>query len=610
MTVGATWKLIGRFRLSSFRRILHEFREEVLPHRRRLVFAFLCMLGANMMELLRPWPIKIVLDYVISGQTPRGALQFLSVESSGPSREALLGLACASIVLLAVLGGILAFGQALLAASVGQKIGSRVRRRLYGHIQRLSLSFHDRARTGDLLMRLTGDISAVKDMLTTALLGLGSKATVLIGMAVVMALMDPVLTLLSLAVLPLLALSIGGFSGRIREAASEQRRKEGRLASRISETLQLVAIVQAFGRTTDEEERFTASDRKSLKAGLRGAKAEAGMSRSVEIIVALGTGAVFAVGAGKAIAGSLTPGDLIVFVSYLRGMYRPLRSLASEAARIAKGISCGERILEVLHTETEIQDLAEARPAPRLRGEIQFDRVSFAYRAGEPILRDISFHLRAGEVVALVGESGAGKTTVANLIPRLYDATSGIVRIDGEDIRRFTLESLRAQIAVVPQQPLLFSGTIRDNIAYGSRGPDPTREEIETAARIANAHEFIVALPKGYDTLVGERGVTLSGGERQRIAIARAAIREAPILILDEPATGLDARSERAVTEALFRILKGRTALVIAHHFSTIEHADRILVIEDGSVAGDGTRESLLRGCDSYRRLHDLQIAP
>jgi ATP-binding cassette subfamily B protein len=599
------WKLPS-LSASKLRRITAEFRDDLRPYRGRLALVLLFMLGDAAMELLRPWPIKIVLDHVLIGKAPTGALGFLAEEAGGPSRLTLLWIACAAIVLVSTLGGAFVFGQTLLSASTGHKVLSRVRRRLYGHVLRLSLSYHDRARTGDLLVRLTGDITAVKDMLTTSLLGLGTKVAVLVGMAAIMTFMDPLLTLVSVAVIPLLLVSIGTFSRRVHEASTEQRRKEGRLAARIGETLHLISVVQAFGRAADEQERFSGTERKSLKAGLRAARAQAGMSRSVELTVALGTAAVLAVGGIRALGGMLTPGDLIVFIAYLRAMYRPLRSLSSDAARLAKGIACGERILEVLRATPEVRDLPDARPAPRLRGDVAFESVTFAYRAGEGVLRDVSFTIRAGEVVALVGESGAGKSTIASLIPRLYEPTSGIVRVGGEDVRRLTLDSLRAQIAIVPQQPLLFSGSIRENIAYGK--PDATDEEIVRAAEIANAHDFIVAMADGYDTVVGERGVTLSGGERQRIAIARAAVRDAPIVILDEPASGLDAQSERLVTEALFRLLEGRTAILIAHRFATIEKADRILVIEDGRLVGDGARAELLEQNALYRRLHDLQV--
>lgn len=584
--------------------VLRAFAPDIRRQRWPLVLAFLALAGSIAAEILRPWPLKIILDGVLIRQSG-GPHEAGLAARIAPTPMALLLLCAASVLLLAVVSGALAYAQTLLAAGAGQRIVARIRKRLFAHLHRLELSFHEGSRTGDLVMRLTGDIANLKEMLTTSLVEIGGRFLLLLGMTAVMLTIDVPMTIASLSVVPLLSLSIVQISAHIRDAARKNRSKEGQLASVASESLGLVALVQAFSRADAEAERFNLGNRSTLRAGLKAAKLEAALSRTVELILAAGTGLVLFVGARRALEGIITPGDLIVFVSYLRSLHKPLRSIAAHASRMAKGVACGERIIAVLEREPAIVDSPDAVPAPAFRGEIAFDRVTFGYGDGPDVLKGISFTAKPGCRVALVGESGAGKSTLAKLLLRLADPRSGAVEIDGRDIREFTLESLRNSIALVPQEALLFATTIRDNIAFGRL--DATEDEIVAAARLANADEFIARLPQGYDTLVGERGVTLSGGERQRIAIARAAVRRAPILILDEPMTGLDAQSESLVREALERLARGRTTLLIAHRFTLVENSDLILVLEDGRVAESGTARELRARGGLFQRLAALQ---
>jgi len=584
--------------------VLRAFAPDIKKQRVALFFAFLALAGSTAAEIFRPWPLKLIIDGVLV-RKKHGAWEKGLLAQIAPTPGALLVWCAVGVILLALVSGALAYAQTLLAAGAGQRIVARIRKRLFAHLHRLELSFHEGARTGDLVMRLTGDIANLKEMLTTSLVEIGGRFMLLIGMTAIMLSIDVPMTLASLAIVPLLSFSISRISSRIRDAARQSRSKEGQLASVASESLGLVALVQAFSRADKEAERFNFGNRSSLRAGLKAAKLEAALSRSVELILAAGTGLVLFVGARRALAGIITAGDLVVFVSYLRSLHKPLRSIASHASRMAKGVACGERIVSVLEREPAIVDAPDAVPAPEFSGEIAFDGVSFGYGDGPEVLKGISFEAKPGARIALVGESGAGKSTIAKLLLRLADPRHGSVRIDGRDVREFTLESLRNRIALVPQEALLFATSIRDNIAFGRL--DATDEEIVAAARLANADEFIRRLPNGYDTVVGERGITLSGGERQRIAIARAAVRNAPILVLDEPMTGLDAQSEAAVREAMERLSVGRTTLLIAHRFTLVERADLILVLEGGRVAESGTAPELRARDGVFRRLAALQ---
>ena len=405
---------------------------------------------------------------------------------------------------------------------------------------------------------------------------------------------------------PVLFLVIYRYTRRIKTASREVRKKEGEIVSVMQEVLTSIRVVKAFAREDYEQHRLEEQSLESVELALRARGLKARLSPLVEIIVAVGTAMVLWFGGRMALTGSLSAGSLILFIWYLGKMYKPMQDLSKMTDAYSKAAVGYERIQEVLAIERDVQDLPGARNAPRLRGKIEFENVSFSYDHNKPTLTNVSLKIEPGQVAALVGPTGAGKTTVINLIPRFYDPSSGLVKIDGFDIRRIKQKSLREQISFVLQDTLLFHGPIWQNIAYGK--PDASRREILRAAELANASEFIEKMPEGYDTLVGERGVTLSGGQRQRIAIARAIIRNTPILILDEPSSGLDAASEHLVFEALDRLMEGKTCVIVAHRFATIRRADIIFVVQDGSIVETGKHEELLKSGGLYSELHELQF--
>jgi subfamily B ATP-binding cassette protein MsbA len=412
-------------------------------------------------------------------------------------------------------------------------------------------------------------------------------------------------TLIALSVVPVLFGVVYYMTRQIKQASRAVRKKESELTSIVEEALTSVRVVKAFAREDYEVRRFESESLQNVEAALRARALKARLSPIVEVIVAIGTCLVLWYGARLALDGRITAGVLIVFMTYLGNMYKPMRDLSKQTDTVSKATVGYERIQEVLDIESQVRDLPRAKVAPKFKGEIEFDHVSFSYSEGPPVLKDVSFRIEAGQVVALVGPSGMGKTTISSLIPRFYDPTSGEVKIDGTDIRKFKLRSLREQISFVLQETLLFRATVADNIAYGK--PDASHKEIVRAAQLANAEEFIEKLPEGYSTMVGERGASLSGGQRQRIAIARAIIRNTPILIFDEPTSGLDAESEQSVMEALNRLMEGRTAVLVAHHLSTIRRADLIFVVRDAEIVENGTHDELLAANGAYADLYKLQ---
>jgi subfamily B ATP-binding cassette protein MsbA len=481
-----------------------------------------------------------------------------------------------------------------------------LRHQLYSHIQRLSLGFHDRKQTGDLISRLTSDIDAIQNFIASGLLGALMNSLTLVGMIAVMFCINRQFTLIALSVAPVLFLVVFHFTRRIKKATRDVRKKEGEMVSVIQEVLSSMRVVKAFGREDYEQRRMAEESRESLEIALRVRGLKVRLSPLVDMITAVGTCLVLWFGGRMALAGSLSVGSLVLFIWYLGRMYKPMRELAKMTDAYSKAAIGYERIREVLETEHEIRDLPGARRAPAFRGAVELKDVSFAYEQEYPILKQVSMKVEPGQRVALVGPTGAGKTTIINMIPRFYDPDTGAVKIDGIDVKLLQQQSLRRQISFVLQETLLFHGPIWYNIAYGK--PGASRAEILEAAHLANAHEFIEQMPQGYDTVIGERGMTLSGGQRQRIAIARAVIRNTPILILDEATTGLDSVSEKLVHEALDRLMEGKTSIVIAHRLQTIQSADLICVVNAGEIVERGSHADLLRKGGLYSTLHDLQF--
>jgi subfamily B ATP-binding cassette protein MsbA len=559
------------------------------------------------LTVFRPWPLKVVIDRVLSHRPTR--VPFLSVwlDNTTLSRMHILYGACAATLLIALSTGLLTYWYTRTLGIVGQRFVFDLRCRLFAHMQRLSLRFHDTQRRGDLITRLTSDIQAIQDLISNGLIILGSNAFLLIGMLALMFWLNWQFAFVALAVAPLLFWTVFRYTHRIKVAAREARVSTGLLASLAQETLASIRIVQGLAQEEQQNDRFQTQSETNLRSYLEGVRYQARVAPLVDFFAAVGLALVMWFGATHVMQGHLTTGDMVVFFAYVTNLYSPMKALARLSYVTSKASVAAERIADVLRVRSEVTDRQGAREVSQLKGEIEFRDVSFEYQSGQPVLSRINLHIAPGEKVAIVGATGAGKSTLISLIPRLYDPSSGAVSIDGQDIRNYSVQSLRAQISLVLQDSLLFSGTIRENIAFGR--PDASDEELVAAAVVANATEFIDMLPDGYETLVAEGGTTLSGGQKQRIAIARAILRGSPILILDEPTSGLDAASERTVIDALERAARGRTTLLIAHRLTTVRLADRIIVLDKGRIVEEGPHQELLSLRGKYAHLYSLQLA-
>ena len=568
----------------------------------RVAAGLALLVGSTAAALLQPWPLKLVIDSVLGSQPPPAALATLS-------KTALLGVLATAMVGLQLVVGALGMLGTNVVIRAALRMVFRLRCTVFEHLQRLSLAFHDATKVGDSLYRVAWDTYAVQTLLNNAIVPATTATLTLAGIAVVMGLLDWRVTVAALAIAGPLILLIRRLDRPMTRHSMRVHERESALSSRVQETLTTIRAVQAFAREPLERERFERQAAESLHANLHLTLLQTGSQMVVSLLMAVGTAAVVWLAGLRGLYGALTPGDVVLLAAYVGMLYRPLETLAYTAVAVQGAAAGARRVLALLDIRPEVTDAPDARPLPgRPRGHLVFERVSFAYRGGEPVLREVSLDVRPGETVALVGASGAGKTTLASLVVRFYDPGAGRITLDGFDLRALTLRSLRESVALVLQDPIIFGASIRENIAYGR--PGATAEDIESAARAANAHEFIAALPEGYDAVVGERGATLSGGQRQRLAIARAFVKDAPVLILDEPTSALDADNERAILEALARLMKGRTTLIIAHRLSTIREADRIVVLQDGTIAEQGTHGELLARRHVYARLHALQVAP
>jgi ATP-binding cassette, subfamily B, bacterial len=578
----------------------------VKPYRAFLALAFLGALGETLADLLQPWPLKLLFDHIFSHRPLPPQVSSLVTLIFGQQTRELLYFVLATVIAIAALNAASSYMQDFFMPRISHWVIHDVRRQLYWHIQRLSLAYHDERRIGDLLSTLTGDIEAIRALVEQALIGLVINSLTLVGMIAIMLAIDWRFALLALSIVPPLFAAVYRLTRQIKQASRDVRRREGAVAAVAQEVLSSIRVVQAFTREDYEQARFEREHEQRVSAGIRARTLQARLRPTAELLVACGTVLVLWYGARQVLAGSLMPGALLVFLNYLTRLYKPMKELSKQTDIMSRAGAGLERITNILDTEQEVGDLPGAKPAPQFRGRIALKGVSFAYRAGERVLKDISFIVEPGEVVALVGSTGSGKTTLVSLIPRFHDPEAGQVCVDGRDVRSYTLASLRSQIGLVLQETVLFYGTVRDNIAYGR--PEASFDEIVAATKAANAHEFIERLPSGYDTLIGERGVTLSGGQRQRLAIARTVIRDSPIVLLDEPTTGLDANSEALVLEGLSRLIAGRTAIIVAHRLATIRRAHTILVIERGEIVESGAHQELLRKGGRYAELHELQF--
>ena len=566
-----------------------------------LLWALVAMMLDAMLTLCRPWPLKVVIDRVISLEPKPTRVPWVGEWLNRASVDPMYILygACAATLLIGTGTGLLTYMYTRVMGDVGRRAVFALRRDLFAHMQRLSLRFHDRQRTGDLAARLTSDIQSIQDIIANGTIVFFSNALLLVGMIALMFWLNWRFALAALSAAPLLFWAVFRYTHRIKLATRAARTSDGLLASLAHETLASIRIVQGLAQEEQQDDRFHVQNLSSSQAYVEGFRYQARIAPLVDLLGATGLAVVMWYGATQVRAGLLTTGDVIVFFAYVTNLYSPMRALAKLSYAFNRASVGAERIAEILRVRREVIDRSDAQPAPRLQGAIEFRDVSFEYAPGRPILSRINLRIAPGEKVVIVGPTGAGKSTLASLIPRLYDPSAGAVYIDDEDIRNYQVQSLREQISLVLQDALLFSGTVRDNIAFGR--PDATDEEIAQAAITANADEFIRRLPEGYDTVIAERGSSLSGGQKQRIAIARAILRDAPILILDEPTSGLDPVSERMVIEALRRAAAGRTTVTIAHRLTTVRSADRIVVIEDGQVAEPGNAHEPARASRSVR---------
>ncbi len=589
-------------KLRDARRVYRIFVPHLRKYKRRVLLAYLALFAAMLMNLLKPWPLKIILDSIILDKAIPPGLVFVN-SMAGHDKVTLLAILCAGMVGIFFLEGLFTFIRKYFMEAVGERAMNDVRQEVFGHLQTSELRM---GRPGDLVVRLTSDIDSMKLLVTQHVQTLVNFVFTFSAMCITMFWLDWRLTLLALTVAPPLYLISIYFSAKVAELTRDKRAKESDVASLVQETMTSKEVVKAFAREEQEKRRFARQSDESLDAALERARVSKGFGRTVEVITAIGTALVVYLGARRALAGFITPGVLVVFVSYLRDLYKPVGGLSELIIDFAGALVCGERVAETLETRITVTDAPGAIDAPLFGGEVSFEDVTFGYDPGEPVLRALSFKARPGEMIALIGSSGTGKTTIVNLLLRFADPWEGRILIDGQDIRRYTLKSLREQISVVLQEPLLFHRTIRENIAYGK--PEAGFEETVDAAKAAQAHDFIVRLPDGYDTVLSDGGANLSGGQRQRIALARAILKNARLFVLDEPTTGVDAATEAKLNETLDRHMKGKTRFTIAHRLSTIVRADLILMIEEGQVVEQGTHEQLLRKNNRYRQLYDLQV--
>ncbi len=587
------------------REVLRRFAPTLKPYRGRMIMGGLLVLLVAAVELALPWPLKVIVDDVLNERRPDGWVgSVLAPVIDSPT--AIIAVCALSLVALAAMAAACSYLSARLLQSVGERLVADLRTEIFSHLQRLSLTFHHKQRVGDLSTRLTGDVAAIQALLVAVFAILMPNVALLLGIVVVAVVIEPVFAVLLLCVAPALYAVVRHYRGAIKDASREARRHEGRVASHVTETLSTIQLVQSFAAERRSLNRFRTHSDARLDAGLRQVDLQARLPAAVEVVAQAGRAGVLFIGASMVLNGQLSLGVLLVLLAYLQQVYAPMKALARLTSTIGKAQAGAERVEEVLRSTTMIQEHPGARPAPALQGHIELRDVSFSYEDGQEVLHGVNLHALPGQMIALAGSTGAGKSTIASLIPRLYDVSAGQVLLDGHDVRDLTVASVRSQVAVVPQEPLMTSGTILDNIAYGA--PDATREQLLTAAKAAHVHEFVDQLPDGYDTHVAEGGASLSGGQRQRIAIARALAADTPVVVLDEPTSGLDTLSEALVMRGLARLTAGRTVVVIAHRLSTLRDADEIFVIEHGRVVTAGTHDELIHQQGRYRDMHDLMV--
>ena len=578
----------------------------LMEQRMELCLAALALIGVVLTDVLAPWPLKIIFDHILLAKPLSPSLAFLQPMLGWGTWSALL-VAAGAIAVIALAAGGFSYLQLYTSAKVGHRITWRLRGELFAHLQRLSLAYHQGSQSGELLTKVAGDTNMLRDMFSDWALTFGRHVLTLVAMLVVMFLLNWQLALVVTTTLPPLLGVIFWLNRRVKDSVREQRRHEGTMASRLNEVLSSIALVQAFGRQTYEEDRFRNEIEANYESGMRSTRTTGAIVKAIAVVSAAGTAITVLLGAREVLVGRLTPGELLVFITYVTSLYKPVRDLGRLSAKFSRASVSAQRVSDILDLEPDITDAPDALELRRPAGEIVFENVSFGYARDRPVLNGLNLRIAAGERVALVGPSGGGKSTLVNLLLRLYEPTAGRILIDGIDISRFTRDSLRREIGIVLQDSMLFCVSVRENIAYGR--PDAPQEAVEAAARAARAHEFIVDLPEGYDTELDERGATLSGGQRQRLCLARALVKEPAILLMDEPTASVDAVSARLIHEAVAKVHRGRTLVVIAHDFADMASYDRVLVMKDGQLVEQGSHESLLRSRGTYLALVERRHA-
>jgi subfamily B ATP-binding cassette protein MsbA len=578
----------------------------IRPYRGWLIIVFIAMLVETAMSLAGPWPIKVIIDNVVGSHELPHWLRWVHDLPFARDKMGLALCAALATVLIAAIGSLADYIDNYYTESVGQWVAHDLRLRVYDHLHRLSLTFYDHQQTGPLLSTITNDVVTVQNFASGATLGILVDLLTIVMMLGLMFWLNWDFTLIAIGVTPFLLLFVMRFKKAVKSVTHEVRKRQSDIVSVVQQGLESVRVVKAFAREDLEDDRMDAASRAQVDAALKARRIKSLLSPIVAIVVAGCTAIVIWRGAGLILTGAMTVGALTVFLAYLNKFFKPVQDLAKMTNSIAQATVSLERIRKILDTDIVIPQRADARPLPSCRGEIAFENVAFGYDPDAPILKGVTFKIAPGQLVGIVGTTGGGKSTDVSLIPRFYDPANGRVLIDGNDLKDLELASLRSKIGYVLQDTVLFHGTIRENIAYGR--PNAKEEDIIAAAKLANAHDFITEMPHGYDTMVGDRGLTLSGGQRQRIGIARAIIRDTPILILDEPTAALDTESERLVIEGLERLMKGRTVITIAHRLSTIRDAHKIIVLKDGVVHEQGTHDELLKLNGVYAELHHIQF--
>jgi subfamily B ATP-binding cassette protein MsbA len=577
------------------------------PYRSSLVIILAAMLLQTAMSVAAPWPLKVILDNVVGERKlPPWLDDFLRRFMASGGKMQIAAAAAIATILIALLGAAASYLANYYTTSVGQWVANDLRLRTYHHLQQLSLNYYNTHEMGTLLSTITADVQTIQNFASSSTLGILVDMFTIVAMLVIMFWLNWDFTMIAVGVTPFMLLMVSRFKKAVKKATREVRKQQSNVVAVVQQGLESMRVVKAFGRQDLEQDELSDVSKATVEAALKARRVKALLSPIVTVTVSLCTAFVLWRSSSLILKGTMTTGALTVFLSYLSKFFKPVQDLATMTNTIAQTAVGVERVRAILEANDVIEERGDAREPQPLKGEIKFENVAFAYNKDAPVLTDVNFQIQAGQMVGVVGPTGGGKSTIVSLIPRFYDPSAGKVSIDGVDIRDYKLHGLRNQIAYVLQETVLFRGTVAENIAYG-RG-SATRDEIVKAAKLANADEFIAKMPQGYDTMVGDRGDTLSGGQRQRIGIARALIRNNPILILDEPTAALDTESEQLVMEALERLMKGRTVITIAHRLSTIRNSDKIVVLKGGVVAEEGTHDELIAKSGVYAELYHIQF--